>query len=240
MNTQVVKQTHPLVIIAAIAVTLFCLVGIGAVLGWFPTTRSQTAATPVAAPVAPTLDQAPAKIGQPKTETRPASVETRPMTGATHSKPKSKAVEKTAPAAEIAPMAKAEPPVQVAQANPPAPPAEPARKLCHDCGVIESVREFDKPGEASGLGAVGGAVVGGIVGNQVGGGRGRDLMTLLGAVGGGIAGHQVEKNARKTREYQTTIRFEDGSTRVIPQDTPPSWRPGDKVKVVDGMIQPNG
>src|SRR6266705_1322030 len=37
MEAQAVRQYHPLVIIAATAVTLFSLVGIAAVLGWIPT-----------------------------------------------------------------------------------------------------------------------------------------------------------------------------------------------------------
>src|SRR3989442_12039286 len=37
MEAQAARQYHPLVVIAAIAVTLFSLVGIGAVLGWIPT-----------------------------------------------------------------------------------------------------------------------------------------------------------------------------------------------------------
>jgi hypothetical protein len=37
METQAARQTHPLLIVAAISITLFSLVGIGAVLGWIPT-----------------------------------------------------------------------------------------------------------------------------------------------------------------------------------------------------------
>ena len=47
MEAQSARQTHPLMIIAAIAITLFSLVGIGAVLGWIPT----SVGTPNTAPL---------------------------------------------------------------------------------------------------------------------------------------------------------------------------------------------
>jgi hypothetical protein len=34
-------------------------------------------------------------------------------------------------------------------------------------------------------------------------------------------------------------RFDDGSSRVISEANPPTWRAGDKVKVVNGAIQSN-
>ena len=110
---------------------------------------------------------------------------------------------------------------------------------CPDCGVVESVREVESQGKASGVGAVGGAVVGGVVGNQVGGGRGRDVMTVLGAVGGALAGNQIEKNVNKTKSYAITVRLEDGTARVLHEATLPTWRPGDKVRIVDGRLQSN-
>src|SRR3977135_2793998 len=60
METQAARQTHPLMIIAAIAITLFSLVGIGAVLGWIPTSVGTpgAASTPVA--------QAPEQPAEPK------------------------------------------------------------------------------------------------------------------------------------------------------------------------------
>lgn len=125
-----------------------------------------------------------------------------------------------------------QPPAQVA-AN------APARVRCAECGVVESVREIEKAGEASGLGAVAGGVVGGVVGNQVGGGRGRDAMTVIGAVGGAVAGNQIEKKAKATKVYEVTIRFEDGSVRTVTEPNAPTWRQGDRVKVINGQIQAN-
>ena len=89
------------------------------------------------------------------------------------------------------------------------------------------------------MGAVGGAVVGGLVGNQVGGGRGRDVMTVVGALGGAVAGNEIEKRVKSSTSYVITVRFDDGTSREFSEPNPPSWRSGDKVKVVNGVIQSN-
>jgi len=115
----------------------------------------------------------------------------------------------------------------------------PASARCAECGVIEAVREIDTKGEGSGLGAVGGAVVGGVLGHQVGGGRGKDLATVVGAVGGAVAGNEIEKRVKSSKSYEITVRFEDGSSRVINEASAPSWRTGDRVKVINGVIQSN-
>lgn len=116
---------------------------------------------------------------------------------------------------------------------------QPARVKCAECATIVSTREVETKGEGTGLGAVGGAVVGGLIGNQVGGGRGKDVATVVGAVGGVIAGNEVEKRARSTKSYAVTVRMNDGSSRVIHMAKAPTWRNGDNVKIVDGAIHSN-
>ena len=196
MEAQAARRYHPLVIIAATAVTLFSLVGIAAVLGWIPTS-----------------------VGGGATAQAPAQPEPAKQAEEQHAvKPK---------------------PRPVHQAVVPPPPPQVAA-ICKECAVIEDVREVEVAGQASGAGAVGGAVVGGVIGHQVGGGRGRDVATVLGALGGGLAGNQIEKNAKKTKEYQIFVRYEDGTKGMFTQPTPPSWRIGDKVKVINGVIQTRG
>ena len=125
-----------------------------------------------------------------------------------------------------------------AQAQPVIAP-KPMPVKCIDCGVIESTREIAVKGEGSGLGAAGGAVLGGLLGNQVGGGRGKDIATVVGAVGGVVAGNEIEKRAKSTKSYEVTVRLDDGSTRVVSEANPPSWRTGDHVKLVEGSIRAN-
>jgi len=114
-----------------------------------------------------------------------------------------------------------------------------AYSRCLECGVIESVHETDTKGQGTGLGAVGGAVVGGLVGNQVGGGRGKDVMTVVGAVGGALAGNEVEKRVKSTKSYAITVRLDDGSSRTISEASAPTWHTGDRVRIVDGVIRSN-
>jgi len=211
METQAARQTHPLLIVAAIAITLFSLVGIGAVLGWIPTSVGNP--SPAQAPEQPVAQPEPPKQVEEKPAVRP--------------RPK--------------PVARSEAPVPIPQAAvPPPPPAPVVAAICRECAVIEEVREVEKAGTASGAGAVGGAVVGGVLGHQMGGGRGKDVATVLGVLGGGLAGNAIEKNAKKTVEYQIVVRYEDGTKGLFVQATPPSWRSGDKVRVINGVIQARG
>jgi outer membrane lipoprotein SlyB len=214
MEAQAVRTTHPLIIIAAITVTLFSLVGIGAVLGWIPTSVGGNTG---AAPVAQAPEQAKAQPEPAKpAEAKPVVKQTKPR-----------------------PIAKTEPPQPVAQAVVPPPPPMVAA-VCRECAVIEEVREVEKAGQTSGVGAVGGAVVGGVIGHQVGRGRGKDVATVLGAIGGGVAGNQIEKNVKKTMEYQIVVRYENGTKGLFIQATPPTWRIGDKVKIINGTIEGRG
>lgn len=118
--------------------------------------------------------------------------------------------------------------------------AAPVKAVCSDCGIVEATRETTVRGDGSGLGAVGGAVVGGLLGNQVGGGHGREAMTVVGAIGGALAGNQIEKQAKATHSYETTVRMNDGSMRAVVQATQPAWRNGDHVRIVDGVVRANG
>ena len=118
----------------------------------------------------------------------------------------------------------------------PIPKANSAVAQCPECGLIESTREVSTAGEGTGIGAVGGAVIGGLLGNQVGGGQGKQLATVVGAVGGVIAGNEIEKRVNATKSYEVAVHMDNGTTRVISQATAPAWRPGDHVRVVNGVI----
>jgi outer membrane lipoprotein SlyB len=171
-----------------------------------------------AAGIAAIMGWIPTSLSQPSDNVAPEKLATNTAKPAA---PKAKAYAAPAPA-----------PVQMAN-------NAPARPRCAECGVIESVRETQHQGEGSGLGAVGGAVVGGLLGNQVGSGRGNTAATAIGAVGGVIAGNEIEKRVKTTKAYEITVRFNDGTSRVISQASIPAWRTGDHVKVIDGVIQSN-
>ena len=116
----------------------------------------------------------------------------------------------------------------------------PVAAVCTTCGVVESTREITTAGEGSGVGAVGGAVVGGVLGHQVGGGRGKDVATVLGALGGAFAGNHIEGQVRGSRSFEITVRLDDGSLRTVRQTEQPGWQAGDRVKVVNGALRSIG
>jgi outer membrane lipoprotein SlyB len=180
------RATHPLIIIAAVAIILFCAAGFAAIMGWIPKSGADT-----------DLPEATKAVATTKT-------------------------------AAATPKQAAKEPVQPKQA---------AKPVCRDCGVIQSVNAVEKAGEGSGVGAVAGGVVGGVVGHQIGNGRGQDLATVAGAVGGAVAGHHIEKHVKKTTVYNVTVKLDDGTTRVLTQSQAPTYRSGDRVRIVDGNLQ---
>ena len=112
----------------------------------------------------------------------------------------------------------------------------PAQPACPNCGIVDSVSVTQKPGEGSPVGLIAGGLLGGLLGHQVGQGRGNTAATIIGAAGGAYAGNQVEKNAKKTVQYDVTVRMDDGSVRTITYDIEPGFRPGDKVRFVEGRL----
>lgn len=124
-------------------------------------------------------------------------------------------------------------------------PAVPGEKLapatvagtarCNECGVVDAIRAVETRGQGSGVGAVAGGVVGGVLGNQVGGGRGRTAMTVVGAGAGAYAGHELEKNMNKKVSYEVRVRMEDDSYRNF-HVLQPDVSVGQRVKIRDGRI----
>lgn len=217
MQTVASKSPHPLIWIAAIAILLFCIAGIAALMGWLPATAKTTDPAPVAPPTstAQLVEPVP-PVKVPATATS-ATPTTKQHYQEAPKKSHHKAVDTVASTA----------------------PTPPAAIKCTECGVIEEVRAIDNPAQGSGLGAVGGALVGGVLGHQVGGGRGQDVATVAGALGGAYAGNEIEKKAKSATRYEIAVRYEDGSRQVFTQPTVPAWRAGDHVKVVNGEILPN-
>jgi outer membrane lipoprotein SlyB len=204
------KRIHPLILAAAVSVMLFSAIGSAALLGWLPSSHGDNAAEPASAQVSQATPTPVQATPEPIVE---ASAQPKPV------------VRKAAPRpVQIKPVQTVYEPVQVAR-----------KAICHDCGVIESVREVAEAGEGSGLGAVIGGVTGGVVGRQFGGGRGKDVMTVVGVVGGGVAGHQIEKRVRATKHYEVTVRFDDGSSQVYRQENA-NWQVGERVRLVNGQL----
>jgi outer membrane lipoprotein SlyB len=106
-------------------------------------------------------------------------------------------------------------------------------------GTIQAVREVQDPGEGTALGPIAGGVAGAVLGNQIGKGHGsRNVLTVLGAAGGAFAGRAIEKQARGTTHWEIDVRRDDGQQQTVRSDVAPSYQPGERVRVVDGKLQP--
>ena len=116
-----------------------------------------------------------------------------------------------------------------------APPANNA-VACPDCGSVVDVKFIKKQGESSGGGMVLGGIVGGVLGHQVGSGRGNTAATVAGAAGGAYVGNEVEKNKNAKEYWQVSVKTDGGATRYFNFDKEPSYRAGDKVKIVDKRL----
>ena len=114
--------------------------------------------------------------------------------------------------------------------------AHAAPPVCRECGTVTGIREINKPGQASGVGAVAGGVLGGVLGRSLGGSNHRTAGTVVGAAGGAVAGHMIEKKAREGKVFEIGVNFDDGSSRVFTQETHPSWNQGSRVKLVNGAL----
>ena len=222
METPTRNSPHTLFWIAGIAVTVFSAVGIAAVMGWIPTSISSPGENIVLSPppAAPVKPAAPARTEAQLQAEAQARADARER-ARDQAQSEARADKQDQARADKRSQAKA------------------VQARCAHCGVVESIREVDTKGEATGLGAVGGAVVGGVLGNQVGDGCGRMIARVAGAVGGAVAGHQIEKYAKSTKSYEITVRFENGSSSVIHEDSAPAWRVGERVKVTNGVIRSN-
>lgn len=237
-------RLHPLMILAALAVILFCLVGTAAILGWIPSSvggkqerrLSEAERLALASPLPP----APGQPGPAGAAPGPQPVP--PGGGAPTAAPAS--TPDAVPAA--AELAAAQARVAEREVQPaPKPAGKPAQLAsadsgsgwCANCGNVESVRSIKERAEGSGLGAAGGAVIGGLLGNQVGDGSGRTIATAAGAIGGAVLGNQVEGRLKASTSYEIRVRLDDGTLRTFRQNSPPAWRSGDRVRIVKGRLR---
>jgi outer membrane lipoprotein SlyB len=203
---------HPMMIIAAVAIILFCLAGTAAIMGWIPSSIGSSSSSGELSQ----SDRA-ALASRLADDDRSAPLAERERAPA------------PLPARDYHP---APVPMQLAAAT----PAKP-HNWCANCGNVESVREVKTRAQGSGVGAVGGAVLGGLLGNQVGGGNGRKLATVAGAVGGAVVGNQVEGNMKATTSYEVRVRLDDGNHRTFHLQNLNGFNSGDRVKVVDGALR---
>ena len=206
------RTLHPLLMAAAASVIVFSAVGVAAITGLLPSSKgSVKEETPVA------VSEAPAT---------PAS--TPPVVH----KPAKKRVVHTAPKPLPAPA-----PAPAAVTYEPvaqAPQVEAVKPGL--VGTVEAVREVTEDGKANGIGAVAGGAVGGILGHQLK--HDSKLVTLVGAAAGAFIGNEAQKRQNATKHWELTVRFDDGTMQTVTSQNAPFWHQGDRVRLLDGRLQP--
>jgi len=224
------RKLHPLLTAAAVSVIVFSGVGVAAITGFIPSSKgSVNSPTPVAAATPP----APAEtMPAPIPQATPAPVAPAPKKHVARKPIAPKPVESVAYADT---PAYAPPPPPVAQApqtyEAPKPAVKPGL-----LGTVQSVQQVDVKGDAKGIGAVGGGVAGAVLGHNIG--DHNKLVTVLGAAGGALLGNQIEKQVRTTKQWEMTVRYDDGTTQVFKSEQAPFWHQGDRVRLYDGQLQP--
>jgi len=100
---------------------------------------------------------------------------------------------------------------------PPPPPAVASLPSCRICGVVEEVKELERAAAHQPLN----------------GDQSESIVVLIAALGGG-SGRLVAL----PRTYETAVRLEDGSVRVLRDGREPLWKRGDRVRVARGRVEP--
>ena len=49
---------------------------------------------------------------------------------------------------------------------------------------------------------------------------------------------EVERSARSHKRYDVSVRLHDGSVKTVSSDAPPAFKSGDRVRVVNGRLEP--
>jgi outer membrane lipoprotein SlyB len=229
MNTSL-KGMHPLIVIAATAVILTCLLAIGVMTGIVPSPMNRAADTqelttgPTTSTTTTLRESSPAgtkTTRESRTVTRAPATEPRRLT--------------TAPAPAIPPASGATSST-TSQTVAAASPAPAAPATCSNCATVTSVRAIKQQGDASMIGPAAGALLGGVAGRQIGDGTGRTIATVVGAGVGAAAGTEVERRYKSTTSYVVGVRMNDGSHRSFNYSSAPNVQAGSKVRVVNGTL----
>lgn len=91
----------------------------------------------------------------------------------------------------------------------------PASLTCSVCGVVEQVEELP-PGSL-----------------QITGDKGEGFVVLL-----ALLTNSGDVRAPRAPLYETAVRHDDGSVRVVRDSSTPKWKRGDRVRVIKGRIEP--
>jgi outer membrane lipoprotein SlyB len=212
-------RTNPLIVIAATAVILTCLIAIGMMTGIIPTPSAR--------------EQALVENTQPPPPPgRTALNDSRPSARASAPAPAPVARARTPERPPQGRVSDDTPSRSVGGSG----PSRNMAAVCNNCGTVTSVRTVTRQGEAGLVGPIAGGALGGLVGSQIGGGSGKTIATIAGAAGGAAIGTEVERRQKATTSYVVGVRLNNGTTQSFTFESAPGYQQGDRVKVVEGRL----
>jgi outer membrane lipoprotein SlyB len=108
---------------------------------------------------------------------------------------------------------------------------------CPDCATVQAINQVVVDGEGKVLGTVAGGVLGAVVGSQFGKGDGRTAAGVAGAVGGALLGREIQKRHNQRTQHEVVVRMNDGTQRTVVYAEAPTFRVGDRVRVVGDTLE---
>lgn len=109
--------------------------------------------------------------------------------------------------------------------------------VCESCGVVSDIRQvYENAQQSNAPGMIIGGLVGGVLGNQVGGGRGRNVTTVLGALAGGAAGNEIGRNNSRQESWLITVQLDSGATQTFRNSQRPNVSEGQRVRVENDQL----
>lgn len=106
--------------------------------------------------------------------------------------------------------------------------------LCAGCGVISNIRRIEKPiaPERKTLPSITAPPQAGGMGSET---QAVPLLSL-----GRSGAHRVQRQPTARSEWEITVRYDNGQFGFLTHDSEPEFRVGDRVRVVENVIELRG
>ena len=94
--------------------------------------------------------------------------------------------------------------------------------VCSVCGRVEQVRELERASPAA---------------LPLNGDQSESIVMMIAALGSRM---HASGRAFALRTFETAVRLDDGSIRILRDSREPPWKAGDRVRVMRGRVEPMG
>jgi len=109
-----------------------------------------------------------------------------------------------------------------------------SNSMAASTGVVQSVERVDADQAGIGVGAISGVVVPGRIGNQA---SSTSNLETDGTSSGSSGMNSGSSMSSSGQAYRITLRMNDGSQQVFATATDPQYRPGDRIQIVNGIVE---